>query len=297
MADPKLFPLTDRLFLVQGASEGRFPFSHSFLVLDEVSALIDTGTGPEVLTAVREKYRPQLIVNSHCHPDHCAGNHLFPKAVLHVPQEGWETFGQKELLAPRLTEPGRLAREWQEFVTETMFFSDRAPDRTFSQGQVLDLGRTKLRALHTPGHTEDHYSLFEERTGLLLCFDLDPTGLLLWYGHRESDLARTRASLKRLQALSPGILVSSHFPPERGVTPEMLSGWETVLDKREEKILGLLARPADLEELTAASPIYGSYRIAPNLARYWESQMILKHLDELKEKGLIRDEGERWQRV
>lgn len=33
------------IFLVEGEDEGRFPFSHSILIRDEVTTLIDTGCG------------------------------------------------------------------------------------------------------------------------------------------------------------------------------------------------------------------------------------------------------------
>ena len=74
----KLVPVTDGLFQVAGRHQGRFPSSHSFLVLDNITALIDTGCGLELLERIREVYRLDLIVNSLPSFLHPKGSDEFP---------------------------------------------------------------------------------------------------------------------------------------------------------------------------------------------------------------------------
>ncbi|MHB8203962.1 MAG: MBL fold metallo-hydrolase [Desulfomonilaceae bacterium] len=84
------FKLTDDLFVILGRRHGHFPMSHSFLVRDEITTLIDTGCGLDLLAEIKETFQIDMIINSHGHPDHSAGNWVFPEASLHVPKMGAE---------------------------------------------------------------------------------------------------------------------------------------------------------------------------------------------------------------
>ncbi len=289
-----MIPLTEQVHLIPSKTRGCFPFAHSFLVRGETTALIDTGAGPEIMAAVNRAYRPDLIINTHGHPDHIAGNALFPQSRLAAPFEGRETHGRQDLMAPRLMEPGPLEAIWKNFVTATLGFEDREPDELFYDGKVFDLGRTRLTALHTPGHCLDHYCFFEERTGLLLLADLDLSPFGPWYGHRESDIGQTLQSLDNLARLRPALAVSSHEEPIEEGFGERLRAYGEIIDLRDQRILALLGRGADLPALVQASPIYGGHPFIPDLIRYWEKQMIQKHLVRLEERGLIKAEGETW---
>lgn len=290
----ELIPLTDHIFLLPGENKGRFPSSHSFLVRDEITILIDTGCGLERVRAAGAEFRPDLIINSHCHPDHSAGNFLLPEITLITPWEGRASHGRLDRLAPRLAAPGDLAEKWKKFATSTMGIQNRPPDEHYRDGHVFDLGRTKLRAILTPGHTVDHYCLFEERSGLLLSFDLDLTRYGPWYGHRESNLADFRASIDRVRALAPQVVASSHRNPIDDGIDDQWESYLAIIDHRAEAILALLAEPRSLSELVERAPIYGGFPYAPDMLRYWEGQMILKHLEELAGAGLVGESGGRW---
>ena len=206
------------------------------------------------MAALNKAFCPDLVINSHIHPDHIAGNALFPQSRLLTPIEGRESHGRKDLMAPRLTEPGPLEKIWKDFVTETMGFRDRTPDGFFSHGEVLDLGRTRLTAVHTPGHCLDHYCFFEERTGLLLLADLDLSGFGPWYGHRESDIDQTLESLDLLAGLDPALAASSHEDPVPDWFLERLRSYKDQIRRRDERIVELIRGGAALAGLVQASP-------------------------------------------
>ena len=65
----ELVPIQPGMFLVPGANNGQYPFSHSVLIDSEVVCLIDAGCGLSVLEQVQEVVTPDLIVASHAHPD------------------------------------------------------------------------------------------------------------------------------------------------------------------------------------------------------------------------------------
>lgn len=289
-----LTPLSDHLFRIEGENKGRFPRAHAFYIQDEVCALIDTGCGISVLEAFKKKYPIDLVINSHCHPDHGAGNWLFPDQPLWVPEDGTDSHGRLLPLSRRLVEPGDLAETWKVFVQDAMGFQESLPTHHFTDGQVFDFGHLKLTAVHTPGHTQDHYCFFNARQGLLLSFDIDLTAYGPWYGNRESDLGAFRTSLERLRGLQPQIIASSHREIVSGerVLSE-LDRYEQIFHLRDIKILALLIeKPRRLTDLLAVSPFYGAYPYAADLLRYWEGRMIQKHLEKLISQGQVREKDE-----
>jgi glyoxylase-like metal-dependent hydrolase (beta-lactamase superfamily II) len=266
------------LYLLPGAGNGRFPYAHSFLIDGDTRALLDTGAGIQRLQKLREQISLDLLISSHSHPDHTAGNWLFQDLPLYAPEQAADTFGRLLPLSERLVEPGPLAVIWRRFVRQTLSFRDAPPTNTFPDKAAFDFGRVKLIALHTPGHVIDHTCFFEPTHGVLLSFDIDLTSFGPWYGHRESDITQFKASIRRVMALQPRVIVSSH----KGIITDdiqiRLARFLAVFDEREAKIKTLLAAGYTLAEMVERSPFYGGYPYAPELLRYWEEQMIRKHL-------------------
>ncbi len=289
----QLIPLTDHLFLLPGDNQGRFPRSHSFYVRDDICALIDTGVGIERLREFSSAHPVDIVINSHGHPDHTAGNWIFPNLPLHAPVQGRETHGCLRLLSERFAEPGPLAQQWYEAIGEITGFGDSAPTDFFSDGHVFDFGHQRLTAVHTPGHTADHYVLHDETNGIVLSFDLDLTPFGPWYGHRESDLGALRQSIAVVRSLEAHTIASSHLMPVHGEeAAAALDVFEGVLAIREERILQGLGNGATLEEIVAGSPCYGSYPYVPEILGYWEGIMVQLHLDELvAREAVLRREG------
>jgi glyoxylase-like metal-dependent hydrolase (beta-lactamase superfamily II) len=279
--------ITKNLFLIVGENNGRFPWSHSFLIQDAKNVIIDTGCGIETLLRIEKNTKIDFTINSHCHPDHSAGNWVFENTPLHVPQIGAESHGRKDLLSERLAEPGKLAGIWQKYVTEQLRFQDKAPTNFYSDGDIFNFGHCRLQAIHTPGHTADHFCFFEPEHEVLLCFDLDMTSFGPWYGHRESNLDQLRSSLKKIRQLAPKILASSHRDIITENIPQEIDRFEAVLDFREEKLFSLMEKGISFHQLVDLSPIYGGRPYQQELLTYWEGEMIKKHLEEMTAKGLI----------
>jgi len=277
--------LTDRIALVHGTNEGVFPYSHSILILGEEVVLIDTGCGIENLKRLERKYRIDRVINSHTHPDHSAGNWVLDGTPIHVPEEGLDTSGDAVALGSRFA-GAENAAVFREFVGEAMGFRDCRPTGSYGRGTVFDFGGISLHAIHTPGHTVDHYCFFEPNGGILFSFDYDLTPFP-WYGHVESSLSEFRESLAKLKALSPKLVVSSH----RGIVEEDIEvefdRYRQRIDRRDEKILSLLESGRTIDQLVELAPIYGSFPYAEPLLRYWEARMIEKHLEQLETEGRV----------
>jgi glyoxylase-like metal-dependent hydrolase (beta-lactamase superfamily II) len=288
----KLEPIIDHFFLVPGDKQGRFPHSHSILIIDEETVLIDTGCGIETLKRLKTEHKINFVINSHTHPDHSAGNWVFQGTPIFVPKEGFATSGDVPALAKRFTN-ARLAPYWERFVRDTLQFHDCRPTEQYTEDDRFEFGNTVLRPIATPGHTQDHYCFYEPKHGVLLSFDYDMTSFP-WYGHRESSLAEFRASIRKLKALAPRIVVSSH----RGILTEHIDAEFDAfcrrVDERSERILALLATEQTIPQLVEQAPIYGRFPYAEPLLRYWEGQMIEKHLKELVDSGRVTRQGRFW---
>jgi glyoxylase-like metal-dependent hydrolase (beta-lactamase superfamily II) len=230
----------------------------------ERAALIDSGLGIAPVRPVVEALtsRPVTVVNSHYHFDHVGGNHEFDDIAIHrvgaprleetlsdeaaagymrTLQEVVELRGPSEELresapgalvsesVPRPLPPGFRPSEWTTRPSRAT--------RILDDGDTLDLGGRELRVLHTPGHSPDGISLWDEQGGLLFAGDV------LSYGHvyahfADSDLARYSATLARLEdhAAANSVILLGHcerpvvdaeiLPDTRAVVEQALRGGE-----------------------------------------------------------------------
>jgi len=68
---------------VEGENRGRYPFSNSLLLKGRnLTALIDTGIGPERARELAKEEKVDLLLVSHGHEDHFCQNRLFEGAKV-----------------------------------------------------------------------------------------------------------------------------------------------------------------------------------------------------------------------
>ncbi len=264
------------MFLVKGKNNGRFPNSHSILIVDKDIVLLDTGCGIETLRQLKQEYRIDYVINSHTHPDHSAGNWIFKDRPIYVPNEGFDTSGNIVSLSERFVSR-ELSLVWQNFVKKHMGFRNCKPTNRYGRETIFNFGDTILKPIYTPGHTNDHYCFYEQKESILFSFDYDLTDFP-WYGHRESSIEKFRESLIKLQAQSPAIVVSSH----RGVINQNIRAeferFRGIIDDRDSRILSLMKSAKTLDQIVESAPIYGKFPYSKTLLQYWEKEMIKKHL-------------------
>ena len=80
-------------------------------------------------------------------------------------------------------------------------------------GEVFVCGATKLRAIHTPGHSPDHFCFLQEASGDLFCGDLARLGgTVVIPASRGGSLGEYLRSLIRIRELGPARLLPAHGP-------------------------------------------------------------------------------------
>ncbi len=281
---PHLTTVVPGLEILEGESGGRFPRSNSFVIRGSTDVLVDAGCGPSRLAELTATWRPDVLVVSHSHPDHCSSAWQLEGTRILSPAQRSESFWRFETQSVRFA--GTSAQQWIRFVTEHMGIREFDADAHFDDGTVFDFGAISLVCLHAPGHAEDHYVFFEPHHGIAMTFDIDLSGFGPWYGHVESDIDLFLTSIDKVMDLQPRVLLSSH----KGMITHDIEGrlrrFAAVVEERDDRILALLHRPRTVSELLDDSPIYGGHPYPEMPLDYWEGQMIEKHLERLTRHGL-----------
>lgn len=255
------------------------------MIRDRDTALIDPGTGPRPLKQIIEECPPDLVLITHTHVDHCSQAHMFPRADVLVPRPGLETAGDIDLLAERFVGP-EVRDLWLQELQGGTEFRNFKPSGAFDPWQEIKVGRTLVRVIPAPGHTEDHCLFHLPEWDLLVSADMDLTSFGPWYGNPEGDLKQTRESIQMAKKLAPRLVVSAHRPPITQDLDQAFDRYAAVLERRNAFLLDLLREERTLDELLASRFVYDrAGGLDSRLLDYFERNMLVQHLDELVERG------------
>lgn len=161
-------------------------------------AIIDPGADPEkIFPVIAElELKPTLILNTHGHVDHIGAN-IDMKEKFHIP-----------LCIHPLDGP--MLQEGAQFELGLFLGAKASPpaDKPLNDGDRLDIGRSSLEVIHTPGHSPGSVCLYGES----LLFSGDT---LFFEGVGRTDLAGgSRKDLEK--SLRTRVLV---FPDSTLVLP------------------------------------------------------------------------------
>lgn len=185
------------------------------------------------------------VVVTHIHLDHAGGAgalaRRFPRARVWVHERG----------APHLAEPDRLVASASRIYGEQRLVdlfgpvypipSDRI--RAVADADRISLGDRTLDVLYTPGHAGHHVALVDDRTRAIFVGDalgvfLRDVGVLRpATPPPEFDLELAVASIERIRAALPAVILFSHFGPALEVTElcdravDRVRRWTAVVDE------------------------------------------------------------------
>ena len=182
------------------------------LVTERYVVLIDTMATPELAAGIVEAVsvelagRQLLVVNTHADWDHSWGNATFeaPGGPYLAPIVGHVKTAERL----RGDEARRYLAERQR--NEARFAHVRLvpPTITFEGTLRIEGGDLTLELIPTPGHTEDHVSVWVPELRLLLAGDAAEHPFP--YVERPEGLPELRRSLQRLAALEPAMVIPCH---------------------------------------------------------------------------------------
>lgn len=293
MAEVKNF---GRISVVLGQNNGKYPYGNSILVEDDVTALIDPSLTILDLNGQISARKIDLLFNSHYHEDHFAGNALFPTAPLHIHTLDAPALRSLDTLFDFYGMDEEATESWKPVVVEKYLYQERAHIVELKDGDVIDFGRTRMRVMHTPGHTAGHCCFFFEKEGLLFVADWDLTWFGPVYADATSDLNATIASLHQIRALGAKTLVSFH---EAGICEEnqqeVVQRYLDVIYERENILLDFLATARTLEDIIKRRIIYRKDYDVVWIDAVEKNSMLL-HLQKLIDEGKVTFDGERYLR-
>ena len=205
------------------------PGTNTYIIGSDTLALIDPGpeSAPHlavILEAVGRRLK--WILCTHTHLDHSPG----AKALK--AETGAQVLGF-----------GAVPNDGRQDAAFT-------PDRALRDGDTLDCGAVRLRAVHTPGHASNHLCYLLEQQKLLFTGDHVMQGSTVVISPPDGDMAVYLDSIERLlaldlAALAPGhghVIEKPHDEVRHLIAHRM---------KREQKVLDAFrhGNPATLDEL------------------------------------------------
>ena len=274
-----------------GDKNGKYPHGNSLLVhgADE-TVVID----PSLAVIPRRASLPRVdrVLNSHCHEDHVAGNHLFPAASWHVHELDVPGLRSFEGFMAIYGFDGPVAESWGRTLLEQFHYVPRPDAQGFADGAVFELGGgVRVRAIHTPGHTRGHTAFLVEPDGVLYLGDIDLSSFGPYYGDAWSDLEdfeRTLAMVRGIEARWYATFHHIGVLDGRAAFVERLDRFAAVIGRRERALLAYLAEPHTLAEIAAHRFVY-----RPEDKISWadpvERRSMGQHIARLLRDGAVRE--------
>lgn len=186
------------LFFFESPADG----SNVFLLAGKKTALVDSSakSNSAFLASSVEKTgfdakQIDLILHTHGHADHFGGDFLFPKAEIRM-----HKFDAKFVNA----------------CDENFSFANAIPadfpkiNSFFSENQIVDLGKFKLKVFFTPGHTKGSVCFFDEKNKLFFSGDTLFSGSFGRTDLPSGNPLELKASLKKILKLNFNLLLPGH---------------------------------------------------------------------------------------
>ena len=187
--------------ILAGERGGRYPHGNSMMVAGaEETLLVD----PSLSLIARDSLPfTDRVLNSHCHEDHVAGNHLYPKAPLLLHEADLPGMHSLDDMMAIYGMSPRIAAAFREILVDDFHYVPRPDATAIRDGDVLDLGGTRVRVIHAPGHTRGHCVLHVEPEDVVYLGDIDLSSFGPYYGDAWSsleDFERTLADVGKIDA-------------------------------------------------------------------------------------------------
>lgn len=219
----------DQPITIDARMHGLDGITGTFLVRGEKTALVESGpksSVENVLKGLEDNGIEELdwIVVTHIHLDHAgaAGTiaRHYPKARVAVHEVG----------APHLVDPSKLWKSATRIYGALMDalwggIDPLGEDRIHivRDGDEIDLGGRRLRAVETPGHAYHHHAYMDDATGILFTGDavgvrLPEVGIVRpATPPPEFHMEKAIDSIERIRSLGASSLWLTHFGPhDRG---------------------------------------------------------------------------------
>lgn len=274
--------IREGVWFVAAENRGKYPFSNTLHLEGQKNILIDTGAG-SLLKDLSTK--TDQVVLSHYHRDHVKYNHFFKAASFSINSADAPGIESREGFYRLSGLDSVNVQAYWNMVGQSGFAPTKI-DTYINDGDYIEHDRFKIRVLHLPGHTPGHCGFLIEDYNLVFAADIDLNRFGPWYGNPSSDLEQFRHSINRLRSLKPELIITGHSKPTLENIDQKLADYAAIIDQREEAIIEHLRKqPCTLDQLVDQKIIYRR-QYEQTALRYFEKNMIHKHLENLLKRGI-----------
>ncbi|MDD3024284.1 MAG: MBL fold metallo-hydrolase [Syntrophomonadaceae bacterium] len=297
-----IIELTKKIKVIRPEAKAIFPYSNSMFIDDEIQTCIDAGAGGHAYSDINVDDIALLLL-SHNHFDHVNGISFFKNARIMAGREEEKSYIDQDyylMYSGYLEWPRLMGSIDREELTGIIALPDDIPARRGYQevklaglikdGDVFDLGATKVMALHTPGHTPGHYAYYFEKEGILFSGDIDLAPRGPWYGGGLSSFDDLIGSVQKVIEINPRILVTSHrriFDSGNDNIVQLLKDYINISLHKEEQSLKYLSEPRTIDDI-AGQDFINDFKHKTPFALFWTKMMIDKHIQRLIKMGKIK---------
>lgn len=288
--------ICDNVYLISTPNKGQFPYCYSFLIAGNENILIDAGTDKDILRAIDHDTGIDVLVISHSHPDHIRSWDALSHRKLYLPAETPDTVYDLEKLGERYMGTRERGIHWVNTIARQLdIIPFREPDARFSHGTVFENGQTRIEAIYSPGHLDDHYCFFEHRSGTLITTDIDFTSFGPWYGNPEGKIKPFKESIETVMKMPYRRVCTSHKRPNEGDSTNWFRVFMDGFERQKNRILELLGQGGKtIDELVSISPFYNNRFMDKIIQNVFEENMSLKNLEILMEEKRVYEMNGRY---
>ena len=297
------------MFMVKTPLVGPVDHVNTYIIkTDDEDVVIDAG--PDFFLSImtlrknmkRLNVRPDKssFIATHAHRDHIGAARKFAVASrLYV---GYDELRRlvcgedqvKEVLA-FVVENGFPERLAKGIVKQTLrAYYENLPDLVpLRDGDLLELGRHKLKCIETPGHTQGHMCLYDQDGGLLFSGDhvlKDVTPNISSWSYEEDSLSAYLLGLKRVCDLNPSLVLPGHGRPLKNLKERV----RELANHHERRLLEIVrilkAQSGDAYWISSKMEWrtrYPSWECMPIYDKWLAFEETLAHLNFLARLGVV----------
>ncbi len=287
-------------FFISGQNLGRYPNSHSLLILTKddpkEALLIDAGVGRRTLLKVLPSIAIKRVWLSHWHEDHSYGCTMLCRKGATVACHNLDIPVLKDvsLLHKMYMTAGTPLVKLFDMVLDSLGIENLPAVDPLESGQTTNIGNDHtIQVIHTPGHSKGHCCFYLPESRLIFLADIELSSLGPWYGAIDSDVDDFEASIKKVIGLNVEYAVTSHKGMFKGAAEikTQLQKYLDILYDRDRLILEGIGKttPKTAQDLVGRQIIYKKYN--PEWKDYLmiaERHMIGLHLTRLEKLGKIQ---------